>query len=447
MELLDKLVLPQSSEHLQLLHYLLMLIFFLFIPFIGMIFGGTALSLYFKRKAGKTLNNNYGRFAKEIIEIVTINKSSGVILGIVPLLSVVMMYAQILHTADLTTVGLILFAFLLTSVSLVLIYSYRYSLGFKGIFDALNITASQNAVIADDFNKLSKGTTRMSLRAGKWGLLFLFIALWIFTAAVTQVFYVDEWGKHNIFYIIFSYKALLRFLYLILASLTITGAVILFAFFYWEGGRKFVSEEYKQLVCRTGVNLALYPALIIPVIAAINLIILPAEVLSVSIFTASLIGLLLLFLAYNFLYALTRNGNLKYSGHAFFAIIFALMAFIVKDQLAMSNSTKTHAAVLNHDFELFLGELRGEGLEGEVVNAAEIFTARCSSCHKYDEKLVGPPYNDVLPKYEGNENQLIAFIRNPVKVDPAYPPMPNPGLKPNEAEAIAIYLLEEFKKR
>ena len=53
----------------------------------------------------------------------------------------------------------------------------------------------------------------------------------------------------------------------------------------------------------------------------------------------------------------------------------------------------------------------------------------------------------VNPKYAGKEAQLIAFIRNPVKVDPAYPQMPNPGLKPNEADAIAKYLLETYDEK
>ena len=51
---------------------------------------------------------------------------------------------------------------------------------------------------------------------------------------------------------------------------------------------------------------------------------------------------------------------------------------------------------------------------------------------------------DVLPKYDGKEAQLVAFIRNPGKIDPAYPPMPNPGLRPNEAEAVAEYLLKTY---
>jgi len=41
---------------------------------------------------------------------------------------------------------------------------------------------------------------------------------------------------------------------------------------------------------------------------------------------------------------------------------------------------------------------------------------------------------------------LEAFIRNPVKVNPDYPQMPNPGLKPNEARALAKYLLETYQE-
>jgi len=41
---------------------------------------------------------------------------------------------------------------------------------------------------------------------------------------------------------------------------------------------------------------------------------------------------------------------------------------------------------------------------------------------------------------------LIAFIKNPSKIDPNYPPMPNPGLKPNEVKAVVDYVLQQVKK-
>jgi cytochrome c len=51
-----------------------------------------------------------------------------------------------------------------------------------------------------------------------------------------------------------------------------------------------------------------------------------------------------------------------------------------------------------------------------------------------------------MPKYEGKKDLLVKFILNPVKINPDYPAMPNPGLKPKEAEAIAEYLLTTYKK-
>ena len=79
MEFLKNIALPQSAEHIELLHLLLIIVLFLFVPFICSIFGGTALSLYFKRRSRKSGDERYGRLSKEVMEIVTINKSVGFI--------------------------------------------------------------------------------------------------------------------------------------------------------------------------------------------------------------------------------------------------------------------------------------------------------------------------------------------------------------------------------
>jgi cytochrome c len=49
-----------------------------------------------------------------------------------------------------------------------------------------------------------------------------------------------------------------------------------------------------------------------------------------------------------------------------------------------------------------------------------------------------------LPKYGGKKDQLVAFVLNPIKKDPAFPPMPNQGLKPAEADSIVSYLLRKL---
>ncbi|OGV09904.1 MAG: hypothetical protein A3J84_05680, partial [Ignavibacteria bacterium RIFOXYA2_FULL_37_17] len=126
---------------------------------------------------------------------------------------------------------------------------------------------------------------------------------------------------------------------------------------------------------------------------------------------------------------------------------FTLLALIIKDQLAMGNATVKQSVILNAQFVKYLAELKGTGEGAEKLSGEEIYQVRCSSCHAFDRRIVGPPHNEVVPKYEGKKEQLVAFIRNPIKVNPAYPPMPNPGLKPAEADAIATYLLDHFKKK
>jgi cytochrome c len=122
-----------------------------------------------------------------------------------------------------------------------------------------------------------------------------------------------------------------------------------------------------------------------------------------------------------------------------------VLTIIISDQLVISNSTKVSSAVLSVQYDKLLADLKGEGGPVEL-NGEEIYQIRCASCHKFDIKLVGPPHNEVVPKYFGKEKELIAYIKNPTKIDPNYPPMPNPGLKPNEVKAVVDYVLEQVKQ-
>ena len=70
-----------------------------------------------------------------------------------------------------------------------------------------------------------------------------------------------------------------------------------------------------------------------------------------------------------------------------------------------------------------------------------VFETVCASCHRFDTRLVGPPFKDVVPKYAGNVEWLKRFIRDPVKTSAGYPAMPKLGLKEEEIDAVARYLL------
>ncbi|MCU0413546.1 MAG: hypothetical protein MUE91_03950 [Ignavibacteriaceae bacterium] len=446
MEFLNNFVLHQSAEHIELLHYMLLIVLFIFIPFTCIVFGGIFLSVYYKNKANKHNNNFYLRLSKDVAEITTINKSAGFIFGVVPLLTAILIYSQLLHNSEVTNLNYLGLALVFIIVSFVFIYSYRYSLSFNRIFGSLSNKSITDPLIIEDVNKLSDESNRISQKAGIFGLLFLFLGMWFFITAVTIPSIYSSWNVESFVGGLFFWKVLSRFIYCIFFALALSGGMVLFIFLEDEKKKHFNDEEYSVFVKQKILRVTFFSSVFIPLFALINLFGLPATALTGTVFTYSIISLALLFLGYHFLFLLTKEIKGTTAALLFFTLVFSIAAFIISDQKAMATSTQVHSAMLSAEFDKYLAELKGEG-KTIAINAAEIYQVKCASCHKWDQKLVGPAHLEVLPKYVGKEAQLVAFIRNPVKVDPAYPPMPNPGLKPNEADAIAKYLLETYNEK
>lgn len=436
MNFLDNLVLPQSSEHIELLHYILMLIMFLFIPFISILFGGTTLSIYYRRKGLNENNPMFIRFAHDIIETLTINKSIGIILGIVPLLTAVLIVAQLLHNTESPAVYYLLTSFILTTISVILIYTYRYSVIFSRLFDNIKNIIPEDDNTSEIIKNYRDGSRALSYRSGRYGLLLLFIALFMFVAGIS-----------NTLFPLYSFEVLFRFLQFLTAAFSITGGAIFFSFFYWDGGRKIDDDNYRTFIKKIAVNITFTGTIIQPLFLTYDFIALPSTALSGAVFTYGMIAILLLFVAYHLLYSMIRDANLKMSGPVFYVLIFSMFGVIVKDQLAMGNANKLNSVILNAKYIEYFNEISGANKLAAVVSGEQIYKNICSSCHSFDHKIVGPPYKQTLPKYEGKLDQLVAFIRNPTQNNPGYPPMPNPGLKPNEAQAIAEWLLKTYKTK
>lgn len=447
MEFFDKIVLPQSAEHIQLLHYLMILIQFLFLPFLSVILVGTFLSLRYWKKGLKEKNHLYIQFSKDVIDTLTVNKSFGVVLGILPIVTSILIHAQLLHKSNSSAMIILMIAFPLIALGLIFVYTFRYSLTFTDLFNFLKSTSSLEQTLKDKVVKFETGSNNLARKSGVGGLALLTVGSWYYISAISFAVFSEVWESGNQLSVLFSMSAILNYIQFLLLAFAITGSAILFAFFYWDGGKENVTDEYKNFVKKISLTMTFTALILLPVMLLINVLLLPKSSLSGSVFSYSVIAVVLIFLSYHFLYAISKTSNLKMSGQLFFVVIFAFLALIIKDQMAMSNSTKLHSAVLSSDFDKYLSELKGEGTVAvKARSGEEIFQIVCSSCHKFDEKLVGPPYNKVLTKYEGNMDQLVAFIRNPVKVDPAYPPMPNLALKLDEAKNIAEYIMAQHSK-
>ena len=69
----------------------------------------------------------------------------------------------------------------------------------------------------------------------------------------------------------------------------------------------------------------------------------------------------------------------------------------------------------------------------------------CLTCHKVDEKNIGPSYREVAAKYENNDENVKMLAGKIIKggsgVWGAIPMTPHPTLSQEDAEALAKYVL------
>ncbi|MFZ0390067.1 MAG: c-type cytochrome, partial [Calditrichia bacterium] len=134
-----------------------------------------------------------------------------------------------------------------------------------------------------------------------------------------------------------------------------------------------------------------------------------------------------------------------------FIIIFIFM--IVNDHFARENAVANHLELLTQraeEVETSLREEREAGraqaVEVDLALGRDVYQNICSSCHRFDEKLVGPPYNEVLPKYANKKDELIEFVKNPYDISPSYPPMPDLGLNEQQVRSVIAYLFEQLEE-
>ncbi len=449
MNLLDKLVIPLSPEHITLLHYISMLIFFLFVPFISIVLGGTILSIFYKNKGLKENNNLYLRFSRDIIDIVTINKSIGIMLGIMTLVTTILIYVQLFHDANLISVNYFAWAFVFITLGLILIYTYRYSSSFSDLFNSIHDYKTDDESVSEELEKYRISSRKLSFKAGRFGLAFLIIGIWFFVAGVTLAFSPAEWSDESILSVLFSWEIISRLIPFLLTAAAFTGATILFSYFYWDGGKKNITDEYKIFAKKIAINLTAVSTVVLPIFLLVDLIVLPDSSLSGGVFAYSAISLLLLFLGYHYLYVMYKHSSVqastKYGLYIFLVVLFTIFASIIADQTAMGNANKVQTFVLAQDFTNVMQKLT-EGNAPPKISGEDIYKNICSACHSFDHKVVGPPYKQTLPKYHDDVDKLVKFILNPTQNNPGYPPMPNPGLKQDQAKAVATYILKEVKK-
>jgi cytochrome c len=446
MEVLDQSVLPQSPHHLILLKYLLTLAYILFVPYISILFGSLAYSLYFKRKFNKSGLENYNLFSKQMIDLVTFNKSVAFALGAVPLLSSAFAYAQLLHTSGAGVSIYLFVSLLLLIIALFFIYTYKYSFHLKDIFKSAHVI-QQNNLLNDDLSSYSVKANYLYNLSGKYAVLLLALSVYIFLGSVQLATDSARWNSSSEFLgIIFSLSTLISFLQFIVAAAAITSAYFLYRFFRANSENIIHNQQYKSLIKSFTLSSALIASIILPVLIVANLFFIPIASLSFEYFGITAVIILFILLVSILFYVMIKESIVKYTASIIYLFIALFVLIIIKDQFAFDTSTQLQSVILAKEYDAYAAKIAQDNGTAAPISGADIYNGRCIACHNFDKKIVGPPYKETLPKYEGKKDELVKFILNPVKMNPDYPAMPNQGLKQKEAEAIADYIMTTYKK-
>jgi cytochrome c len=430
MQFSDQFTLLATPAHLSLVKILLIVMFLLHLPYIGMFVGSSFFSVWFNFSGKRNKNQLQSTFARDLIDTVAFNKSIGIVLGALPLLVIALIYSQILYAGHAVTLQYLIFSFLPIILGLICVYIYKYTIhNEKGLFSLV----------------------------GAVGVLLLLAGYFVLIASIARFHDPEKWGFiKNPVQVLIGWNAIGSYLTFLISSFAITGIGIVFFFFSWGKKLKDTDSDYAVYVKKFGLIIGLIFTLLIPLFIVFDLINLPDIAYSYLLLIMSIVLLIMLALVTNLLSKMLQQSQTRLATPAFVLFIIALLVMILNSGIARENSLKEHNKFLALESQAMLAKLipeREVEAGGGITDYAKgegVYKRVCSSCHRFDQKIVGPPYVTVLPKYENNIQRLIEFVSHPQKVNPDYPAMPSLGLKITEIEAVAGYLLktyqEEYKK-
>jgi cytochrome c len=448
MDVLKTLAYPPSVEHYHLLLLIGALISIVFYPYFGFLLGASFFSYRYEKKGRKEGNPLYLRLAKDLIGTALYNKTLPTFLALLPAFSIIFVYAQLLQTTDSIAVSLACSGFVLLLIAIAFLYAYKYTFRLGDILEGYSDVLKKGKGSSDtilDIEHYSEDNVRSHLRFGRNGLIFILLATFFLASSIVAAADSDNWIRVSSVLDLFILPDMyVRFFQFIALAAGATGIGLLFFLFWWKKEQP-LEDEYAHLVRDLSIRLIVGSLLALPALVLVGFFLLPGQSMSGTLFSVAGLGVALLFVSAQFVYAYAKEPQPHHTASALFVFAFALALFGANDQVALYNATKGQAALLSYRHDLDTEDLRAKlGFVGVVLTGEDIYNGRCSACHLFDQKKIGPAYKDVIPKYAGSKEKIMAFVLNPVKMNPAFPPMPNQGLKPVEADSIVSYILRRL---
>jgi len=251
---------------------------------------------------------------------------------------------------------------------------------------------------------------------------------------------------------IYDVQGVVRALIFLAGAILATGGALLFRGFVWSESRMTADAPERNVVRIWALCLTLVGAVALPALVVWDSTILPVGAQSVPSLVVSAPLLVTLWLSALLALAMLWNPNLCRAGVIVFLAFAGLALETTRENLIQTTALADKLIALRMKADTQFAKLQMDQEARYSSNTPldpkageKIYAEKCSACHAFDHKVVGPAHKDVLPKYRGQSAALQAFILAPQKVDPAFPTMPAQGLSRREARAVADYLLTRLE--
>jgi mono/diheme cytochrome c family protein len=432
MEFLSQHIIPPTAHYLDLLQSIMVLTYMIHLPYIGMVIGGVGSAMWFTLADSDHPNPRYARFAGDLLEVFLGNRIAILVLGILPIFVLTLCYLEWFVGAGQTPLSYIPW----TLIPVVL--------GFGALM----------------LYRRSFETRRRNIHAhlgwGSLGVVLLLTAYFILMAILCRLQDPEKWFRAtNLGIMLLNWNAIWRFLFFMHFSFALTGAAILFFFFRWKGTRIEAdgdSATYPGLVRNFGAGLAFAFSFALPVFYTFYIFTTADIALDNFVYLTAVGVVFLVFVNEMLLFPNLKAKTTRFATATFVVFLGAYLLVSINDQTTMVNANAEHRGLavieaqrVHEEREAMLQSLAAKA--GGPSRGEEIFKGQCMACHRFDSRLVGPPLEQVLPKYKDDLSTLKKFVKNPHKVNPDYPPMPALGLSESDVDAVVGYVMGQLQER
>lgn len=434
----DFIFLPRPYDF-STLNMLTVLMLIIHLPYAGCVIGATLLSVICSVIDFFSPNKMLRRFSKDVVDMCVGNLGVVIMLGILPPLSLMLIFSQffwgqpfreynILGLMTIKGTPMLFFAVItaLSAIGFLHAFAYRETWAWrkKGLFwPQVGLGFGAHGALITGFFIYSTSTT-----------LFTQPVLWKLVRTPVPL--------------LFDWNAIARFGLLSHCFLVVFGLWIVFYRWRWrtapEGEVR--DEKYENFIRYLGSGIAIGFLLPLPAIALWVIGTLPQSSYTVAYFGVVIAAVIVMAVCAVSIWMMLSRASLHAMPTALVSFLVVLFFFIVNDQLARESANR---ALRNKQIDVHTRIKLADESQWEVAITLDLAEGEktykniCSTCHAFDKKLVGPPYNTTLAKYENDFTSLVNFISNPYKIDPGYPAMPKQPINKSQTYSVAAWIMKE----